>query len=104
VILHTDKGFDPLRKDLVPTNVATNFNPAPLQEDIRIAATRQKKLCLLTIHEKRGHLGFATLKLMKRCGLISSDLATVDSSICSGCTHDKSRRRYWRHKGVRNLK
>ena len=41
---------------------------------------------------------------MARAGLISRDLANVDSPTCPGCAYGKAHQKPWRRKGVRNRK
>ena len=59
---------------------------------------------LLTIHEKLGHLSFAVLKLLAKCGIIARDLADVDPPMCPGCAYGKAHWRPWRHKGSKNVR
>jgi hypothetical protein len=73
-----------------------------VEEDPQVAIVRRKQHRLAVIHEKFGHLSFATLKLMARAGLIPKELATVDPPTCPGCAYGKAHRKPWRRKGVKN--
>ena len=72
-------------------------------EDADIESIRRKKFRLLTYHERFGHLNFAILKLLARCGITPRDLEKVDPPACPGCGYGKAHRRQWRHKGIKNI-
>ena len=75
-----------------------------IEEDPAIALVHRKQHKLAVLHECFGHLSFSILKLMARAGLISRELANVDSPTCPGCAYSKAHRNPWRQKGVRNHK
>ena len=99
----TDADFAPIRNSPLSSEFCTNIGTS-VQEDATIAATCRKQLRLLTIHETLGHLGFATLQLLARCGIISKDLATIHPPTCPGCAYGKARKRQSRYKGIQNRK
>ena len=98
----TNADLEPLRTTPLSSKFSTNIDHSSVQEDANIAAYRRKQMRLLTVHETLGHLGFATLKLMARCGLLPRDLASVDPPTCPGCAYGKAHRRQWRYKGAQN--
>ena len=76
--------------------------PVTLNDDPNMVLIRRKQHRLVVLHEKFGHLSFATLKLMARAGLIPRELATVDPPVCPGCAYGKAHRKPWRRKGTKN--
>ena len=99
----TDTDFAPIRASPLSSEFCTNVGTS-VQHDAEIIASRRKQLRLLTLHKTLGHLGYATIQLMARCGIVSRDLATVDPLICPGCAYGKARRRQSRYKGIQNKK
>ena len=83
------------------TTIPPNALP---DDDMDIVATRAKQFRLLTIHERLGHISFATLKLMARCGIIPRALAHVTAPCCLGCAYGKAHRRPTRSKGIKNIR
>ena len=104
IIHDSDEDHPPIKTTPLTSDFNTPTSTSTVNEDASIAATNRKKARLFTIHEKLGHLSFATLQLMARSGLISKDLATIDPPTCPGCAYGKARRLQWRHKGARNRK
>lgn len=72
--------------------------------DPTVEIIQRKKARLATIHERLGHLSFARLKLLARCGLIPRDLASVEPPVCPGCAYGKAHRKPWAYKGIKNRK
>ena len=87
-----------------PMNVPFELpnDPVTLNEDPHMVLLRRKQHRLAVLHEKFGHLSFATLKLMARAGLIPRELATVDPPVCPGCAYGKAHWKPWRRKGTKN--
>ena len=88
----TDSDYKSLAKEpqsadfISPSSESFKYDPA-------VEAVHRKQFRLQTIHERLGHLSFATLKLMAKCGLISKDLEHVDPPKCPGCAYGKARRK-----------
>ena len=61
-----------------------------IEEDPTITLVHRKQHKLAVLHERFGHLSFSILKLMARAGLISGELANVDSPMCPGCAYSKA--------------
>ena len=104
-IPYEDIDFDTIKVDPVLEifNTIIPSNALP-DDDADIVATRAKQFRLLTIHERLGHISFATLKLMARCGIIPRELAHVNAPCCPGCAYGKAHRKPTRSKGFKNTR
>ena len=104
-IPYKDIDFDPIKVDPILETFHTSIHPNSLpDDDVDIVATREKQFRLLTIHERLGHISFAKLKLMARCGIIPRELANVTAPCCPGCAYGKAHRKPTRSKGIRNIR
>ena len=104
-IPYEDIDFDPIKVDPISETFHTSIHPNSLpDDDVDIVATRKKQFRLLTIHERLGHISFAKLKLMARCGIIPRELANVTAPCCPGCAYGKAHRKPTRSKGIRNIR
>ena len=103
-IPYSNSDFLPINTTPLSSQFYLPTNPQAIKEGPSVAATRRKQLCLLTIYETIGHLSFATLKLMTKCGIIPRELGNVDPPTCPGCAYGEAYRLQWRYKGSRNLK
>ena len=103
-IPYTDNNFDPLKSSPVTEPFSTDPSSSLPPDDRDIEIERQKKLRLLTIHERLGHVSFSVLKLLARCGLTPKDLTNVEPPQCPGCAYGKAHRKPTRYKGAKNKK
>ena len=91
----TPEGHDktresPVKKQPIDITFDPDTESTKILKQAKDTAYQRKQFRLMTIHEQLGHLSFAVLKLMARCGLIPKDLQNVDPLPCPGCAYGKA--------------
>ena len=92
----------PLKSSPFSTSFETS-STSPIPDAPAVEIYKKKQFRLLTLHEQLGHVSFSILRLLSKCGIIPSDLSTIDPPTCPGCAYGKAHRRQTRHKGTPNF-